>query len=246
MFVAKTTSEILAVFQATSTLVEEATIVIDSEGMHIRTMDPSHVALIDVSIPYNAFYDYTQVDRELKFGINLDELCKILRTFEQKQEIKFVFEQGMLHLKQEGQKASIRLLEAMGGTTPLPKLNFNAKMNLNAEGIKKILKFLALKDYVRIDTNENVVTLSSKDDSGEVENKFETYNYLDQLQIKENSMSTYSNEYLKKFITAIKPVMSHKYDTLAIEYSTKMPMKIEVRYNNVGTIHFYLAPRVQD
>jgi len=32
----------------------------------------------------------------------------------------------------------------------------------------------------------------------------------------------------------------------AIEYSTKMPIRLEFRIANIGRIHFYLAPRVQD
>jgi proliferating cell nuclear antigen len=34
--------------------------------------------------------------------------------------------------------------------------------------------------------------------------------------------------------------------TISAEYSSKMPLRLEFRVANLGRIHFYLAPRVQD
>jgi proliferating cell nuclear antigen len=34
--------------------------------------------------------------------------------------------------------------------------------------------------------------------------------------------------------------------SVAAEFSSKMPLRLEFRIANVGRIHFYLAPRVQD
>ena len=57
VFSAKTngSDDLKAIISAISTLVEEATFVANVEGITFRGMDPSHVALIDISWPNSAF-----------------------------------------------------------------------------------------------------------------------------------------------------------------------------------------------
>ena len=53
-----TSNEWKAVISAITTLVEEATFEATVEGISFRGMDPSHVALIDISWPNSAFEKY--------------------------------------------------------------------------------------------------------------------------------------------------------------------------------------------
>ena len=79
-FSAKTTGsdEWKAVISAVSTLVEEATFEATIEGISFRGMDPSHVALIDISWPNSAFEKY-DCDGDIKFGVRIDELSKLIK-----------------------------------------------------------------------------------------------------------------------------------------------------------------------
>ena len=54
-----TSEEWKAIISAISTLVEEATFEATVEGISFRGMDPSHVALIDISWPNSAFEKYS-------------------------------------------------------------------------------------------------------------------------------------------------------------------------------------------
>ncbi|HEY7082853.1 MAG TPA: hypothetical protein VH500_24440 [Nitrososphaeraceae archaeon] len=49
-------------------------------------------------------------------------------------------------------------------------------------------------------------------------------------------------DYLSKITKAI----STAGGSIAAEFSSKMPIRLEFRVLNLGRIHFYLAPRVQD
>jgi proliferating cell nuclear antigen len=60
--------------------------------------------------------------------------------------------------------------------------------------------------------------------------------------VKEQSTATYSIDYLSKITKAI----STAGGSIAAEFSSKMPIRLEFRVLNLGRIHFYLAPRVQD
>src|SRR5512136_389621 len=63
---------------AISILVDEATFKIDPEGLKLRAMDPSRVAMIDFEWPKTIFEEYV-VTEPTKIGINITELLKLLK-----------------------------------------------------------------------------------------------------------------------------------------------------------------------
>lgn len=79
----KTPDEWKAVTSAISTLVDEATFEATVEGLSFRGMDPSHVALIDISWPNSAFDGY-ECDAALKFGVRIDEFSKLMKRAEKR------------------------------------------------------------------------------------------------------------------------------------------------------------------
>lgn len=238
-FAMKKLGELTNVLEAVATITDEATIEFDSESMHVRAMDPSHVSLIDVVLPNSCFETWGYGVK--KIGVRVEDLVKALKKFDKNDYAKFVVEDNLV-VRQEEQKVSLRLIESASGNTPLPKLNFNAKFWLNKVGVKKMLKFLDFSEMTTIAVNANTVTLASKDDMAEYEHKYDMSNGLAELLIKDESKATYSSEYLKKFLRIVAQV----HDEIIFEYSSKMPMRVEVRPFKVGTMHFYLAPRVQD
>ena len=88
-FSAKTSSsnEWKAVISAITTLVEEATFEATVEDISFRGMDPSHVALIDISWPNSAFEKYN-CDSDIKFGVRVDEFSKIIKRAEKNESIE--------------------------------------------------------------------------------------------------------------------------------------------------------------
>ena len=80
VFSAKTSGseEWKAIISAVSTLVEEATFEATVEGISFRGMDPSQVALIDISWPNSAFEKY-ECDSDIKFGVRIDEFSKLIK-----------------------------------------------------------------------------------------------------------------------------------------------------------------------
>jgi proliferating cell nuclear antigen len=156
-------------------------------------------------------------------------------------------EDSMLHIKMyNGYKREykIRLIESSASSTPLPKLNFNSKLVLNAVAFDKVLSDVqVVSEYILIESESNRVEFSGKGDSGEADIILESESAgLEELEVKENSKATYSLDYLTKITKAV----SGAGGSIAAEYSTKMPLRLEFRMANVGRIHFYLAPRVQD
>jgi proliferating cell nuclear antigen len=88
--------DLKAIISAISTLVEEATFVATAEGITFRGMDPSHVALIDISWPNSAFEKY-ECDSDIKFGVRIDEFSKLIKRADKKDSIEIgISEQNML------------------------------------------------------------------------------------------------------------------------------------------------------
>ena len=60
-----------AILSAISDLVEDAMFIVNDDGITFRGMDPSHVALLDVTFPKSSF-DHLESETSF-FGIRVDD-----------------------------------------------------------------------------------------------------------------------------------------------------------------------------
>ena len=235
-----------AITSAISTLVEEATFEATSESISFRGMDPSHVALIDILWPNSAFERF-ECDGAIKFGVRVDEFSKLIKRANKGDDIELnVTEENLLVVKiSNGYKKEykMKLIESTVGSTPLPKISFNAKIALTTSAFDKILTDIqVVSDYVSIESNTDKAIFSGRGDAGEAVITLESGSEgLDELNVKEVSKATYSLEYLSSIAKAIGTGSGG----VICEYSSKMPMRLEFKVSNVGRIQFFLAPRVE-
>jgi proliferating cell nuclear antigen len=246
VFTAKTSGsdDLKAIISAISTLVEEATFVANSEGITFRGMDPSHVALIDISWPNSAFEKY-ECDSDVKFGVRIDEFSKVIKRAEKKDSIKLgISENNMLLITIGANKNyKIRLIESSATDTPLPKIPYDTKVELNTSKFDKILGDVhAVSEYLTINADESKAVFSGKGDFGESDVPLEKDDEdCNNLEVKKDSTGTYSLEYLMPVVKAVGSTAG----TTTCEYSNSKPLRIEFKVANIGRIHFYLAPRVE-
>jgi len=247
VFSAKTSGsdDLKAIISAISTLVEEATFVANAEGITFRGMDPSHVALIDISWPNSAFEKY-ECDSDIKFGVRIDEFSKLIKRADKKDSIEISISEDNMLLVTIGKnkKYKMRLIESSATDTPLPKIPYDAKIELSTTAFDKILGDVqVVSDYLTIKAAESSAEFSGKGDSGEVVINLEKDNEeIQDLTVKEDSDGTYSLEYLNPVVKAVGTTAG----TITCEYSSAKPLRIEFKVANIGRIHFYLAPRVEN
>ena len=245
-FGAKTSGsdDLKAIISAISTLVEEATFVATAEGITFRGMDPSHVALIDISWPNSAFEKF-ECDSDIKFGVRIDEFSKLIKRADKKDGIEISISDDNMLLVTIGKnkKYKMRLIESSATDTPLPKIPYDAKIELATTAFDKILGDVqVVSDYLTIGTAESKAEFSGKGDSGEVVIELEKdREEIQELSVKEDSTGTYSLEYLNPVVKAVGTTAG----TITCEYSSAKPQRIEFKVANIGRIHFYLAPRVE-
>ena len=239
-----TSDEWKAVISSITTLVEEATFEATVEGITFRGMDPSHVALIDISWPNSAFEKYN-CDSDIKFGVRVDEFSKVIKRAEKNESIEIsISDDNMLQiLIGKNKKWSMRLIEGSASDTPLPKISYDSKIGLSSSTFDKILGDIdVVSDYLYIKTSTNNAEFSGKGDSGEAVINFEKgMQGLEELTVNQECTGTYSLEYLNPIVKA----MGSTSDSIICEFSSGKPLRIEFKVSNIGRIHFYLAPRVE-
>ena len=239
-----TSDEWKAVISSITTLVEEATFEATVEGITFRGMDPSHVALIDISWPNSAFEKYN-CDSDIKFGVRVDEFSKVIKRAEKNESIEIsISDDNMLQiLIGKNKKWSMRLIEGSASDTPLPKISYDSKIGLSSSTFDKILGDIdVVSDYLSIKTAPNNAEFSGKGDSGEAVINFEKgMEGLEEITVKQECTGTYSLEYLNPIVKA----MGNTSDSIICEFSSGKPLRIEFKVSNIGRIHFYLAPRVE-
>ena len=239
-----TSNEWKAVIAAITTLVEEATFEATVEGISFRGMDPSHVALIDISWPNSAFEKY-DCDSDIKFGVRVDEFSKLIKRAEKNEGIEInISEENMLRVSiGKNKKYKMRLIESSASDTPLPKITYDSKIGLSSTTLDKILGDIeVVSDYLSIKATANNVEFSGKGDSGEANINLEKgMEELEEISITQESTGTYSLEYLNPIVKAVGSTAG----SIICEFSSGKPLRVEFKVTNIGRIHFYLAPRVE-
>jgi len=235
------------IINALSSLIDEGTIKINEDGMRLRAMDPSKIAMIDFEMPRDAFDEYS-CDGELTIGLNFDELKKIVKRGSAKEKVQLEVPPGGARFKvilrgKATRSFSIPLIDVEYEELPTPSLSYNVKATVMADILEDALKDVELvSDYVRFEARNNAIIVRGQSDKGEVEASLtsETGALLE-LDIKEESIASYSLEYLMDMIKANKAA-----EVATLEFSTAMPLSLTFPIPGGGTIKYFLAPRLEE
>ncbi len=250
MFLAKTASsqEWKAIAAAVKTLVEEATFEANSEGLSFRAMDPSHVALVDLTMPNSSFSSF-EADKPFKFSVRVEDLVKLVGRSDAKDsiEISSTEEDAIAVRLSNGYKRefTIHLIESTSGAAPLPKLEFETKVTFTKAILEKVLGDISVvSDQVTIQASKDKITFSGKSDVGKAEINLGAKDAdILEFKVTAESKATYSIDYITGILRALGGVT----DTVELEYSTKKPLRLTMKLNDQGAkLWHYLAPRVQD
>ena len=250
MFLAKTASSLewKAIAAAVKTLVEEATFEANSEGLTFRAMDPSHVALVDLTMP-NASFASFECDKPFKFSVRVEDLVKLIGRSDSKDSVEISStEEDTIAVKlSNGYKREfmIHLIESTAGSAPLPKLEFDTKASLTKTILEKVLGDISVvSDQVTMQASKDKLAFSGKSDVGKAEINL-AGNDADVLEFKvgADSKATYSIDYISGILKALGGVT----DTVELEFSTKKPVRLTMKLNDQGAkLWYFLAPRVSD
>jgi proliferating cell nuclear antigen len=232
---------------AISILVDEATFKIEPEGLKLRAMDPSRVAMIDFEWPKTIFEEYT-CEVPSKMCINISELLKLLKRAGKDEAVELSLDDktGRLQIKITGKYTrtfNMPTLEASEEEVPTPKIAFNIKAKTTTQGLSQAIEDAQLvSDHVRIEAGAQQLVLNASGDlMGATITLQKGSDTLMDLDAKENSKATFSLSYLSEIIKTA----SATSDIATLEFSTDMPIKIDFQQIKEGKLTFFLAPRIE-
>ncbi|MGB9726325.1 MAG: proliferating cell nuclear antigen (pcna) [Fervidicoccaceae archaeon] len=228
-------------FETISKLLEELKLIFTEEGLKIRAIDPSNVALIDVTFPKEAFTEY-KVEGSLEVGLSMSTALKVMKRARRgdRLEIEADEENAVIRLVSSSRKEfKLRNIEVASQEIPELNLSFDARIRMISEPLKLILKDIEL-------ASGNVVFEAYEDGrlliySGEGR-KYKTEitresSSVMEITAKGTVKSTYDVLYLSNVLSLTKVS-----DSLTMEFSSLAPMRMEFEVMGGGKILYFLAP----
>jgi len=229
-------------------LVDEGTFVISKDGLHLRTMDPSQIAMIDFFMPKSAF-SKIEVEDKFSLGVNLADLSKILaRTRgDEKLSISVDEKESKLVLDFSGHSKrhfKLPLLESSSSLPKEPKVEFDASVKLKGRAFKDVLHDAGLiSSHVVLQADDSAFVVEAHGDSGDlhVETLKDSENVVDGgISVKGKSRAMFPYQYLDDMTRACP-------DDSAVSVNLKSDAPVKVSFEiGDAKIAYYLAPRVEN
>lgn len=223
-------------------LIEEGTLDINTDGISLRAMDPSQIAMVSFSIPKAAFLAY-KVDSSSKIGINFDNLSKILSRTRGKEKLTMSVEENKLLLgfiSQDKTKRDFKipLLDLPAGHQKEPKIDYDAVVKMNGGQFKEVLRDVALiSSHLILEATDKGFNVVAHGDSADMHSESEKASVLD-LSVKTAARATFPLQYLDDITKACSDTQP-----MTIHMKSNAPIKVAYPVGEASLV-YYLAPRI--
>lgn len=227
-------------------LIDEGVFEVSKEGMRLRSMDASQIAMVDFALPKGAF---SKVDSPEKasIGLNLVDLTKILSRAREGEQLSMSLDEkeSRLLLKFSGgqSKRSFKmpLLDVDSPFPREPKITFEAIVRIRGGELKEMLKDAGmLSSHVTLHARKDEFIVEARGDSGEllIETKKDS-KAIAEITVTTESTAMFPFEYLDDLTRACP-------DDSEIKLELKMDAPVRVSYKTgKAELSYYLAPRVE-
>lgn len=235
---------------AIAVLVSEATFKIEQDGLKLREMDPSRVAMVDFAVPASFFVEYV-VTEKAELCVAVTELLKLLKRAGKDEAVEMFLDDATQKLQvtitgKHSRSFTMPTLETTEPEmpVPVPKVPYNARAKVTTSSLTQIVDDAALvSDHVKAEADQEKVTLTAAGDlMGATITLQKGSDALLDLEVKEASKATFSLSYLTDIVKAA-AVTS---EIATLEFSTDMPLKINFEQKTADSkLTFFLAPRIE-
>ncbi len=228
---------------AIAALIDEGTFEFTEDGMALKAMDPSQIAMVDFEMPKKAFRVYN-ISEKQSVGIDFSELSRVMRRAHPDDTIHIELKENKLEIIFEGKGKSKRrfLLPVIDATAHpnKPKIEFDVVVKMPANDVKEVLADVELvSNYVVFEADAKGLRISSESESGKAEIDL-SKDTLIELKAKQAARAMFPLEYLKN--------MTRNTDVATvIQISLKKDNPLEMKYTiGEGSVTYFLAPRIEN
>jgi proliferating cell nuclear antigen len=225
--------------EAIAALIDEGTFQIDSEGLKLRAMDPSQIALVDFEIPAKAFESF-KCDAPTSIGVDFAELSKITKRAKPEDKINISIDTRlkMVFQGETRREFTIGIIESTSNPPKEPKIEFTGEVKITPTILKDALKDAELiSNHVALKADKTL-GIKSDGDTGSVDIEFPEDKLLS-IKCDKPSRAVYSLEYLNSILKAAEIP-----SVVNISLKSDAPLKVEYTIGD-GRVIYYLAPRIE-
>ena len=229
-------------------IVDEALFNLSPEKILFRAWNSSRVAMVNCTLPKSSFEDYT-CDQPTKVCLSLREISKFLKGTKGNEPLEIsVARNDLITLRVMGEYQKVFNLSTLAikeeEELSLPSLTFNAKLRITTSCFKQMVEDVAtMSDHVRIKASENDLTFDGVGDFGNVELTLaKGSETLLNFEVAQVSSASYDANILSQIIKEA----SSCADVVTLEFSTKLPLKLDFELPQQGELVYYIAPRVEE
>lgn len=221
-----------------SEIVSEVRIKLLEDGLSIVAVDPANVALAIFRLPKESFSQY-EIGNEV-WGVNLDDLKKILKRAGASSTVVFEEEEGKLKITifdKTKRIFKLSLIEISTEDKDIPELNFGARVEMDAIDFSQAIEDAnVVADSCALIATEEKFMVEGSGNLNSARAEFSKEN----IEMFGIGRSKYSLEYLMKFIKAMKISKN-----VVVNFSDDYPLRLDFPGEKMG-IGFVLAPRVEN
>lgn len=248
MFKARIKAENLKEFIGTvGSLVDEAKLTVSEDGMQIKAVDPSHVAMIEANLAKSGFDSYEA--KSMEMGIDVDKFKNVLTVAGKDDMIDLEKDEELNRLVVNigNLTRAMPLLDTSGMPDPkVPSLDLPATVNVVVNEISQGLKASkTVSDHIALSTNKETFRLVCEGDNQNSVDLSLGKEQLEKLDSSEEATSLFSLEYFALMVNSLPADR-----ILHINLGTDLPVKIDADLavddmtGAQGNVKFLLAPRI--
>lgn len=231
---------LVRIIECISTILDEATFNATEKGLKVLSMDPSHLAMIDLKISGEVFDRYS-CEGALSISVNVQDLLKFMRRGGEKLAISLDEEKKRLDLEfsigEYKRSFTLSTLEEREEKTPIPRMSFDAVVKMPSSKLMEAIGDAKLvSEYVRFEADESGLAIRAEGDTMSTASVIGRTE-LQELNVEKKSKATYSVAYLGDIVRAGRNTS----DNVRMEFSTDKPIMLDFEIPS-GKLVYYLAP----
>ncbi len=244
MFKARIRMEVLReVTEVISTLVSEVKLAVSKDGIDVKAVDPSHVAMLVLKLNKSAFEEFTGEPTEI--GIDVEKVKEVLRLSKPGDILDLQYDGGKNRLVIKVGKLTrhMSVVDPAGITDPkVPNVTPPGMAIVKMDDLRQGIRASeSISDHVTLTLEPDGFTMYSEGETDRVDLKLPK-DSLGKLEAKETVKSMYPLDF---FSSMVKSISTSSDVTLHI--GNEYPLKLEFSVaDGKGEGRFLLAPRVEE
>lgn len=234
----KNASTFKSIIEAIKDLVDEANFNVNSDGIQLRSMDNSHVALCWLTLEASGF-DSFSCDCPQSIGFSISSLSKIMKCASKTDEMILEYhDDDFLEIsfkgEEDGSSFKLKLIEIDADSLTINDFEFTNVLTLDSTRFKKIVGNLSsFGDTIGVHVQEKSVTFSIDGEIGQGSVTLDT-------EENEQLSQSFSIGLVEKFTKA-----TGLSKQVVIQLGNGVPALFQYKFEG-GHVQYYLAPKYTD